>query len=144
MRHWVEVKNQTGPKTEMNLREYLGMAEHVAIIGSSGRGVDVEGMDDALLMAMRDEAFRVITEVWCLSPRNVVLVSGGSSWSDFVAVRLYLDAGVSMSNPRTSREEAFRVWRYFFFAVVKGGVSHRHAGIATASSVCVRPLFSQV
>lgn len=63
----------------------------VSIIGSAGREDDAAKMSAALFLKMTKEADRVIKEDFGLFPENVCLVSGGSSWSDHVAVALYLE-----------------------------------------------------
>lgn len=71
-----------GPKT-------MEDTKRVAIIGSAGRGPDSKRMSKELYSCMVERALRTILDEWQLEPRNVVLVSGGSSFSDHVAVSLY-------------------------------------------------------
>jgi hypothetical protein len=59
----------------------------VSIIGTSGK----EGnMTNDLFRAMIKKAHKIIKEEFNLDPKDVTLVSGGASWADHVAVRLFL------------------------------------------------------
>ena len=62
----------------------------VSIIGSAGRGCDFSKMDGMMYRAMKKKCKYIIEEEWKLKPSQVHLVSGGSAWSDHVAVDLFL------------------------------------------------------
>lgn len=62
----------------------------VAVIGSAGRRRDAAFMTPSLYGKMVAVAETAIVGDWGLDPRNVVLVSGGSAFSDHVAVSLFL------------------------------------------------------
>ena len=64
----------------------------VAIVGAAGRGADAQRLTAAHFSAMVTVARCIIRQVWGLSPPQVHLVSGGSSWTDHVAVALYVQS----------------------------------------------------
>ena len=66
------------------------MSTRVAIIGSAGRGDRNSQMTIELYANMIKEAERIIQEEFKLESKDVFLVSGGSAWSDHVAVDLFL------------------------------------------------------
>ena len=72
------------------------MVVTVAIVGPSGRD-PCNAYTHGTFRAMMDMAAKTIDGKVGLPRRDVVLVSGGSAWSDHVAVSLYLDAVQSMS-----------------------------------------------
>lgn len=63
--------------------------KRVAIIGSAGRGSDAGKMTPALFEKMQQCAVTLLSRVFGLLPEQVVLVSGGSSFSDHVAIALW-------------------------------------------------------
>ncbi len=64
----------------------------VAIIGTAGRTVeDAKRLSASLLNLMAQKAVEVMKDSFQLDCKSVTLVSGGSAWSDHVAVRLWLD-----------------------------------------------------
>ena len=64
----------------------------VAIIGTAGRGVDVVSLlNHQMFRKMCESAANIILNDWKLDPAKVTLVSGGSAWSDHVAVDLFLN-----------------------------------------------------
>ena len=75
---------------------------YVGVIGSAGRGADAKAMTSEIFGLMCQEAKRIIAEDWkhineqksCdglpEAHLRLTLVSGGSAWSDHVAVHLYL------------------------------------------------------
>jgi len=68
----------------------------ISIIGTAGRDQAAAGqLNKELFDAMCNHACHVIRNEWKLKhskERELTLVSGGSSWSDHVAVRLFLDS----------------------------------------------------
>src|SRR5437762_12801680 len=62
----------------------------VAIIGSAGRNGDDKWMSPEAWKHMLQETRRQIEQVWKLDPKQVGLVSGGSAFSDHVAVHFYV------------------------------------------------------
>ena len=62
----------------------------VAIIGSAGRGPEAKWITKDRFNKMIDLARHQITNVFKLDIKAVTLVSGGSSFSDHVAVKLFL------------------------------------------------------
>ena len=62
----------------------------VAIIGSAGRGPEAKWITKDRFNKMIDLAKHQITNVFKLDSKAVTLVSGGSSFSDHVAVKLFL------------------------------------------------------
>jgi hypothetical protein len=62
----------------------------VSIVGTSGRRGDAMRMSSALFSKMCARAEQIITDELKLQWSSVHLQSGGSAWSDHVAVRLYL------------------------------------------------------
>jgi hypothetical protein len=78
----------------------------VSIIGTAGRNEDAPRMTRQLFERMVEQANRVIDDVFQLGDdkSNVVLVTGGSPWSDHVAVNLWLNhrdefAGLTLHLP---------------------------------------------
>ncbi len=69
--------------------QVLERMKRVAIIGSAGRDKDEGKFTLELFEKMKEEVVKQITEEWKLETKNVILVSGGSAWSDHVAVSLY-------------------------------------------------------
>jgi hypothetical protein len=63
----------------------------VAIIGTAGRGGNAQRLTPAHFTSMVNAARIIISHVLQLSPSEVQLVSGGSSYADHVAVLLDLD-----------------------------------------------------
>ena len=68
----------------------------VAVIGSAGRNEDSAKMSKDIFDSMLRNTLSIIKIDFGLNLADVILVSGGSAWSDHVAVRLWLDAVVSM------------------------------------------------
>lgn len=62
----------------------------IAIIGSAGRGLDVNKITKELWSKMINKAEEIIVKEWGLEWKNVRLVSGGAAFSDHVAVELFL------------------------------------------------------
>ena len=62
----------------------------IAIIGSAGRKKDASKMSLAVFKAMICSTKQLL-QSWNIDITNIVLVSGGSAWSDHVAVKLYLE-----------------------------------------------------
>jgi len=62
----------------------------VAVIGTAGRNGLGSRLDIKTLYLMMLETRRIIEEEFGLDDSQVCLVSGGSSWSDHIAVRLFL------------------------------------------------------
>lgn len=66
----------------------------LAVIGTSGKvPQDAQRLDIKHMIWMADMVKTYITEVLKMDNSNVILVSGGSAWSDHVAVRLFLEGG---------------------------------------------------
>lgn len=69
------------------------MAVRVAIIGTAGRESGAgssKQLDANVFRKMCEAAMRVMVDEWKLDLSKVTLVSGGSAWSDHVAVELFL------------------------------------------------------
>lgn len=63
----------------------------VAIVGTAGRTPQLRSqMDASTMLAMRQHVMAQL-DAWNLDPKEVILVSGGSAWSDHVTVRLFVD-----------------------------------------------------
>jgi hypothetical protein len=70
------------------------MSVPVAVIGTAGRDSGAgshKQLDAVAFRKMCDAAVRVMVEEWKLDVNKVTLVSGGSAWSDHVAVDLFLN-----------------------------------------------------
>lgn len=67
----------------------------VSIIGTAGRKEDGRKMSSDIFDYMMSTTEKIITETWKLPKSRVILVSGGSAWTDHVAVRLYLNCILS-------------------------------------------------
>jgi len=81
-----EVKDETS----MHLCNHLGynsMSIRVSIIGTAGR--DTIPLTKDIYNAMIVRARQIIYDEFKLAEENVMLVSGGSAWSDHVAVTLW-------------------------------------------------------
>lgn len=63
----------------------------VAIIGTAGRGLEATDWNADSFGKMCVKAASIILDEWKLDPTNLTLVSGGSAWSDHVAVELFLN-----------------------------------------------------
>ena len=88
------------------------MAAHtVAIIGTAGRRGDVHRLTAAHFASMVTAARSIIRQMLRLSPSQVHLVSGGSSFADHVAVTLYLESVMGQqqeeSTADTEGQEAY-------------------------------------
>lgn len=66
--------------------------KRVGIIGSAGRLEDATRMSARTFSWMVERARSILHETWGLERHEVILVSGGSVWSDHVAVDLFLAA----------------------------------------------------
>ncbi len=64
----------------------------VAIVGSAGRNNDGAKMSRELFDCMVTRTEKEITDILKLQKSKIVLVSGGSAWTDHVAVKLWLDS----------------------------------------------------
>jgi hypothetical protein len=64
----------------------------VAIVGTAGRKEDGTKMSRILFDSVLGHARAIIVDKFKLKISDVTLVSGGSSWIDHVAVRLWLDS----------------------------------------------------
>jgi hypothetical protein len=72
------------------LKKEIKEMVRVAVVGTAGRGDDLKRMTSDLYDRMVMEAGRILLDEWKLDPSKIILVSGGSSWSDHVAIDLFL------------------------------------------------------
>lgn len=63
----------------------------VAVVGSSGRRGECKSLTEHDFQAAQRSLYEQIIYMWKLEPHRVVLVSGGSSWADGVAVAEFVD-----------------------------------------------------
>lgn len=75
----------------------------LAIIGCAGRNTNqLNKLSASTMQYMYDNVMLYISCVLELLPENIILVSGGSAWSDHVAIQLYLQekfAGLELYIP---------------------------------------------
>jgi hypothetical protein len=81
-------------------------AVRIAIIGTAGRRSDAQRLTAAHFTSMVTTARLIIQYVLHLSPSQVRLVSGGSSYADHVAVKLYLESAMSDGSDAESESYA--------------------------------------
>lgn len=67
------------------------MSKRVGIIGSAGRNNDCKYITEKMFQSMTEQAIHICENIFILDRKDIILVSGGSSFSDHVAVALYLD-----------------------------------------------------
>jgi hypothetical protein len=76
-----------GGRTGLSKREER---EWVAVIGTAGQRGDATRLSREVFDKMCARAAAIVLDEWKLPPANLTLVSGGSAWSDHVAVHLFL------------------------------------------------------
>jgi len=87
----IELKTKPTLKTNTTLGHGHRPIVRIAIIGSAGRGADANKMSFEIFNSMVETASYLIQNKLAIDCENsdLILVSGGSAWSDHVAVKLW-------------------------------------------------------
>jgi hypothetical protein len=78
----------------VNIKQNKEKKVTIAIIGSAGRKDDASKMKATFFRQMCDSSKKIIVDEWKMVNPPPHLVSGGSAWSDHVAVRLFIDSAL--------------------------------------------------
>ena len=112
----------------------------VAIIGTAGRRADAQRLSFAHFTSMVSTARAIIRQVLQLSPSQVHLVSGGSSYADHVAVVLYLESVLGQAETTADAvSETFAGLTLHLPAPFHGSPTSSHLSPSPSSSASQRP-----